>query len=148
MQTLNDPNTTNYYQDDNNGVLYNLVNSKNIDSFTVTFFNEQTFKEITEILNAEYTFKTNSNGSGTIATTEAGSQKVVLNLYNSKKLLIQGAGSWEWRNTAFRDISRKLTPCNVENTQINPGNTPNRPTPHIHLMLLYFQSSGVVCKPA
>ena len=44
MQTLNDPNTTNYYQDDNNGVLYNLVNSKNIDSFTVTFFNEQTFK--------------------------------------------------------------------------------------------------------
>ena len=126
MQTQNDPNTTNYYQDDNNGVLYNLVNSKNIDSFTVTFFNEQTLKEITEILNAEYTFKTNSNGSGTIATTEAGSQKVVLNLYNSKKLLIQGAGSWEWRNTAFRDISRKLTPCNVENTQINPGNTPNR----------------------
>ena len=126
MQTLDDSNTTHDYQDDNTGVLYSLAPSKSFDSFTVTVFKEQTFKEITQLLNAEYTFKTNSNGSGTIATTEAGSQKVVLTLYNSKKLLIQGAGSWEWRNTVFRDISRKLMPCNSEDTQINPGNTPNR----------------------
>ena len=126
MQTLEDSNTTHDYQDDNNGILYSLAPSKSFDSFNVTVFKEQTFKEITQLLNVEYTFKTNCNGSGTIATTEAGSQKVVLTLYNSKKLLIQGAGSWEWRNTVFRDISRKLMPCNSEDTQINPGNTPNR----------------------
>ena len=118
--------STDDYQDDNNGVLYDLVPSNDFGSFTVTVFNEQTFNEITTQLNAEYSFKAISNGSGCIATTEAGSQKVVLSLYNSKKLVVQGAGSWEWRNTVFRNISRKLKTCNSENTQINPGHTPTR----------------------
>ena len=51
---------------------------------------------------------------------------MVLTLYKSRKLVVQGAGSWKWRNTVFREISRKLKPCNVENTQINPGHTPTR----------------------
>ena len=122
--TLND--STNDYQDDNNGVLYDLAPSKDFSHFTVTVFNEQTFNDISTLLNSAYSFKSTSNGSGSIANTEAGSQKVVLSLYKSRKLVVQGAGSWEWRNTVFREISRKLKPCNVENTQINPGHTPTR----------------------
>ena len=126
MQMLNDSNTTNDYHDENNGVLYNLVPSKTFHSFIVTFFTQQTFDEITKLLNAEYTFKRNSNGSATSATTEARSQKVVLTLYKSKKLLTQGIGSWEWRNTIFRDLSGKLTRSISEDVQVNSGNTPNR----------------------
>ena len=57
--TLND--STNDYQDDNNGVLYDLALSKDFTHFTVTVFNEQTFNEITTQLNSTYSFKTTSN---------------------------------------------------------------------------------------
>ena len=90
------------------------------------FLNKKTFQEISKLLNNEYTFKCNANGTATTATTLAGNQKVVLSLYKTKKLLIQGNGSWEWRNTVFREFSSQLTSLIPADTQINPGNTPNR----------------------
>lgn len=126
LQKVNDSNLTNDYHDENNGILYNLMPSRNFDSFTVTFFDQQTFDEITVLLNAEYTFKSNSNGSATITATEVDAQKVVLTLYKTKKLLAQGSGSWEWRNTVFRNLSSKLTPHISDASQVSPGHTPNR----------------------
>ena len=126
MQNMDVSNLQNDYHDANNGILYNLVPSNKFDSFTVTFLKQKTFQEMSELLNKEYTFKCNANGTATTATTLAGNQKVVLSLYKTKKLLIQGNGSWEWRNTVFRDFSSQLTPLIPADTQINPGNTPNR----------------------
>ena len=123
MQNMDDSNLQNDYHDANNGILYNLVPSNKFDSFTVTFLKQKTFQEMSKLLNNECTFKCNANGT---ATTLAGNQKVVLSLYKTKTLSIQGNCSWEWRNTVFRDFSSQLTPLIPADTQINPGNTPNR----------------------
>ena len=126
-QSLCNANESEDYSDINNGLLYNLVPSRKLDSCTITFFTQQTYDEITKLLRAEYSFKPNANGSAFLANTEIGSSTVVLTLYKTKKLLIQGGGTWEWRNSVFRNLSNKLTPCNPESTRnASTRNTPMR----------------------
>lgn len=126
-QSLCSANESNDYSDPNNGLLYNLVPSKKLDSCTVTFFHQQTYNEITKLLRAEYNFKPNVNGSAFLANAEIGSSTVVLTLYKTKKLLIQGGGTWEWRNSVFRSLSNKLTACNLlSNQNSSARNTPLR----------------------
>ena len=120
-------NEANDYIDTNNGTIYNITHTKAFDSCTITFLTQATYNEITKLLKAEYSFKPNGNGSATVASTEMGAQKVVLTLYRTRKLLVQGAGTWAWRNTVFRSLSKQLTPSEPENTNsISTCNTPIR----------------------
>ena len=120
-------NEANDYIDTNNGTIYNLSHTKTFDSCTITFLTQATYNEITKLLKAEYNFKPNGNGSATVASTDMGAQKVVLTLYRTRKLLVQGAGTWAWRNTVFRSLSKQLTPSEPENTNsISTCSTPIR----------------------
>ena len=132
-QSLCNANESEDYSDINNGLLYNLVPSRKLDSCTITFFTQKTYDEITKLLRAEYSFKPNANGSAFLANTEIGSSTVVLTLYKTKKLLIQGGGTWEWRNSVFRNLSNKLTPCNPESTR----NASTRNTPMTELQIIF-----------
>lgn len=40
----------------------------------------------------------------------------MLTLYKAKKLLIQGAGTWTWRNTVFQSLSNKLSLCGLDDS--------------------------------
>ena len=86
----------------------------NVYFCSVDFYTHHTYDQITKLLQAEYSFKPNGNGSA--ATTEAETKKVVLALYRTKKLLIEGAGTWTWRNRVFRSMSSKLTICGSDNS--------------------------------
>ena len=78
-------------------------------SCTIDFYKQHTFDQVTKLLPAKYNFKPNVNGSATVATTAVEAKKVVLTLYKTKNLLIQGSGAWTWRNTVFRDLKSKLS---------------------------------------
>ena len=79
------------------------------------------------LLRAEYSFKPNANGSAFLANTEIEGNTVVLTLYKTKKLLIQGCGTWEWRNSVFRNLSNKLTACSSESTVTQNSSARNTP---------------------
>ena len=97
------------YVDLNSGTLYNIVPGKKFDSCTIDFYTQHTYDQVTKLLQSQYKFKQNVNGSATVATIAVEAKKVVLTLYKTKKLLIQGSGAWTWRNTVFRGISSKLS---------------------------------------
>ena len=105
------------YRDANTSSLYDLIPSSKKDSCTVTFYTQDTFNEVAKFLQAQYSFQTNSNNTALTTDTSVNKQKVVLTLYKNRKLLIQGAGSWTWRNTVFRDISAQLTISVVDLSQ-------------------------------
>ena len=123
------------YVDLNNNSLYNIVPARKSDSCSVDFYTQHTYDQITKLLQTEYNFKPNANGSAAVATTVVETKKVVLTLYRTKKLLIQGTGTWTWRNTVFRSLSSKLTICGSE-TYLN-GSTSNT-----------LEESGSECRQA
>ena len=45
------------YHDRHNGSLYDIAPSRNGESYTVLFYTDQTYKEIRELLEKQYTFK-------------------------------------------------------------------------------------------
>ena len=98
------------YHDKLNGQLYDISASRSGESCTVLFYTEQTYIEMKELLQAQYQFQPNRNNCGIDTCFLLCDKKVVLNLYNNKKLLIQGTGSRLWRNSIFRELSAKLTP--------------------------------------
>lgn len=76
--------------------LFTVTPSKNEECFTVIFHSKDVYDEIADKLTDLYEFKEKSNSAITAATT-SGDRKVVLTLYKSQKLLIQGAGGKTWR---------------------------------------------------
>lgn len=108
------------YQDKLHGQLYDISPSRSGESYTCLIYTEQTYNEIKELLQAQYQFQTNKNNCGIDTSFILCDKKVVLNLFNNKKLLIQGAGSRLWRNSIFRELSAKLTPYFPKPKQENP----------------------------
>ena len=98
------------YHDRHNGSLYDIAPSRNGESYTVLFYTDQTYKEIRELLEKQYTFQKNKNNCGIETGFTLSDKRVFLNLYNNKRLLIQGGGSKLWRNSVFRKLSEKLSP--------------------------------------
>ena len=98
------------YDDKHNGSLYDIAPSNNGECFTAIFYTDQTFKEITELLEHEYKFQPNKDNNGQEADVLLYDKKVVINLYKNKKMIIQGAGSKLWRNSVYRMLTDKLTP--------------------------------------
>ena len=98
------------YDNKHNGSLYDIASSNNGDCFTAIFYTDQTFKEITELLEHEYKFQPNKDNNGQEADVLLYDKKVVLNLYKNKKMVIQGAGSKLWRNSVYHMLTDKLRP--------------------------------------
>ena len=98
------------YDDKHNGSLYDIAPSNNGECFTAIFYTDQTFKEITELLEQEYKFHPNTDNNGQKADVLLYDKKVIINLYKNKKMVIQGAGSKLWRNSVYRMLTDKLTP--------------------------------------
>ena len=123
---------TQEYVDLNSGTLYNIVPGKKFDSCTIDFYTQHTFDQVTKLLQSQYKFKQNLNGSATVATTAVEAKKVVLTLYKTKKLLIQGSGAWTWRNTVFRGLSSKLSIGGLElDHSTESKSTPSRRTENV-----------------
>ena len=121
---------TNDYVDLNNGILYNILAGKKLDSCTIEFYTQPTFDQLSKLLQAQYKFKKTANGTANVATTAAEARKVVLTLYTTKKLVIQGSGAWTWRNTVFRGLSSQLSitgskTCSTDSNSIPPRQTEN-----------------------
>lgn len=115
------------YTDPYNGMLYDISASKKSDSYTAIFYTPETFSEISQLLQDLYVFQENKNKSGKETNFTFADKKVVLILYKTKKLLIQGSGSKLWRNSIFRKQSDKLTRPTVKKEQVNrPAETPVR----------------------
>ena len=98
------------YDDKHNGSLYDIAPSNNGECFTAIFYTDQTFKEITELLEHEYKFHPNTDNNGQKADVLLYDKKVIINLYKNKKVVIQGAGSKLWRNSVYHMLTDKLTP--------------------------------------
>ena len=112
------------YTDPNNGVLYDLKTSRNFDSCTITFFAQDKFNQLNNLLKKRYTFSQNAKNRSLSTSFDADGQKVTLTLYTTRKLLIQGTGSWTWRNTAFRELSKCLSKANAEDSCVKGTSTP------------------------
>ena len=74
-----------------------------------------------ELFQDQYQFQTNKNNCGIDTSFILCDKKAVLNLFNNKKLLIQGIGSRLWRNSIFRDLTAKLTPYVPQPKQETPA---------------------------
>ena len=109
------------YHDNLNGQLYDISASRSGESYTVLFYTQQTHNEMKELLQDQYQFQTNKNNCGIDTSFILCDKKVVLNLFNNKKLLIQGIGSRLWRNSIFRDLTAKLTPYVPQPKQETPA---------------------------
>ena len=119
---------TNDYVDLNNGILYNILAGKKLDSCTIEFYTQPTFDQLSKLLQAQYKFKKTANGTANVATTAAEARKVVLTLYTTKKLVIQGSGAWTWRNTVFRGLSSQLSITGSKTCFTDSNSTPPRQT--------------------
>lgn len=148
---------TQNYVDLNNGTLYNIVPARKFDSCSVDFYTQHTFDQVTKLLQAQYNFKQNANCTATIAITAVEAKKVVLTLYKTKKLLIQGSGTWLWRNTVFRGLSSQLSIGGLEihstdsksipSTQAENSTGINSPTNLLNKVLNRFKSPGSTSTP-
>lgn len=90
------------YNDPYDGKLYDMSTSKQGDTYTVTFYLQETFREMSTFLEHIYEFESNKNNTGLVTQFNFDKKKVILTLYKTKKLLIQGAGGRVWRNSVFR----------------------------------------------
>ena len=98
--------------------LFVITLSKNGECFIVTAPMKTAWEVIYKLLKEQYTFQFNGNGNLTTTTSTEG-QKVVLTLYNnSHKLLIQGLGCKFWKDTVFKELSRKVN-SEITNSQTN-----------------------------
>ena len=93
------------------------INSKTDACYVVTFLTKKHYEEIANKLKAQYNFTANKNNSATIANTTVESGKVILTLFNSQKLMIQGAGSKDWVATVFKQVSAELVPDSQSENQ-------------------------------
>ncbi|MEW8547327.1 MAG: hypothetical protein AB2693_27785 [Candidatus Thiodiazotropha sp.] len=98
------------YQDKHNGSLYDIAPSRTGESYTVLFYTDQTYSEMSKLLEGRYQFQTNKSKCGLETSFILCDKKVVLTLDSNKRLLIQGGGCKLWRNSVFRKLSEKLTP--------------------------------------
>ena len=58
------------------------------------------------------------------------SHKVTLTLFNSQKLMIQGAGSKDWVATVFKQVSAKLVPDSQSGNKVISQESENEKTPN------------------
>ena len=93
------------------------INSKTDACYFVTFLTKKYYEEIANKLKAQYNFTANKNNSATIANTTVEGGKVILTLFNSQKLMIQGAGSKDWVATVFKQVSAELVPDSQSENQ-------------------------------
>ena len=82
----------------------------NGECYTAIFYTDQTFNEITALLEQEYTFLPNKLNNGKEANFLLYDQTVIVTLYKNKKMQIEGTGRKIWRNSVYRMLTDKLTP--------------------------------------
>ena len=98
------------------------INSKTDACYVVTFLTKEHYEEIANNLKAQYNFTANKSNSASIANTTVESRKVILTLFNSQKLMIQGAGSKDWVATVFKQVLAELVPDSQSESQESKKN--------------------------
>ena len=93
------------------------INSKSDACYVVTFLTKEHYEEIANKLKAQYNFTASKSNSASIANTTVESRKVILTLFNSQKLMIQGAGSKDWVATVFKQVLAELVPDSQSESQ-------------------------------
>lgn len=101
-----------------NVTVYDLKTSKNFESCTVIFFTQDKFNELTDLLKTQYKCNQNPKTTALISSQLVENQNITLTLYTSRKLLIQGAGCWSWRNTVFCELATCLSVASAEDNSI------------------------------
>ena len=102
------------YNDAYNGTLYNVVETRLGTCITITFLNQEAFEKVFAQLDAQYDFKLNKPQNGQTTTVKTGNGKVVITVYKSCKILLQGKEAKMWRNTVFRSVTSSLKIENKE----------------------------------
>ena len=105
------------------------INSKTDACYVVTFLTKEHYEEIANKLKAQYNFTANKNNSATIANTTVDSCKVILTLFISQKLMIQGSGSKDWVATVFKQVAAELVP---DSQSENQERQESKKTPNIN----------------
>ena len=106
------------------------INSKTDACYVVTFLTKEHYEKIANKLKEQYNFTANKNNSATIANTMVESCKVTLTLFNSQKLMIQGAGSKDWVATVFKQVSSELVPDSQSGNKVISQESENEKTPN------------------
>ena len=98
--------------------MFTITPSKNGACFIITAPTKTAWEVICKLIKEQYTFQINGNDNLTTTTSTEG-QKIVLTLYNnSHKLLIQGLGCKLWKDTVFKELSKKVN-SEISNVQTN-----------------------------
>ena len=119
------------------------INSKTDACYVVTFLTKEHYEEFANKLKAQYNFTANKNNSATIANTTVESGKVILTLFNSQKLMIQGAGSKDWVAIVFKQVSAELVPELVPDSQSeNQESQESNKTPNTNATTIVPETPG------
>ncbi|KAL4223210.1 hypothetical protein ACF0H5_016682 [Mactra antiquata] len=77
-------------------------------NITIKILCETFFLKLMEFFNHLYTMEDNKPKTGLTTCTELGGLKVVLTLYRTKTLLVQGSGCRLWTNSIFNHLLKEL----------------------------------------
>ena len=81
--------------------------ARNSESFTISFHTKEIFDDIADELTQLYDFQPNKNNSAIFANILVQKRRVVLTLFKSQKILIQGAGCKIWIDTILSELCER-----------------------------------------